>query len=178
MTRTVTSEQTRAANRRGEVSDKNYYILLGGAEHFDFFIHNDKYADQQWFWSAPQKARRGDIGFVYLTAPVSRIVGLVEIMGEPFYNVNGFQNPKTKNRWMAEVGNVVYFFPRADLTMSGLRKLFDDWDWLRYPRSSTKIPAHIIEPFLEMIAESDAQWSEPCELPHSAFWELIHKCKR
>lgn len=133
------------------MKDKNYYILLGGPEHLDFFENNQNYSDARWFWTVPQSAKSGEAAFVYLTAPLSRIVGKVLLIGEPFYNVNEFDNPKTQNRWMAEIQMVSYFKPKSDLTMSGLRALFPDWRWLSYPRSKAKIPAEIVAPFLELI---------------------------
>lgn len=136
------------------MSDKNYYILLGGPEHLGFF---EKYEEQsiaeQWFWTVPKDAKVDEAAFVYLTAPVSRIVGKVLLTGEPFYNINEFENPKTKNKWMAEIHCVGYFQPRRELTMQGLRRLFPDWGWLSYPRGKTKIPADILQPFLELVGE-------------------------
>lgn len=141
--------------------DINYYILVGGPEHLESFekhIYSDP--SHEWYWTLLKQAKIGDIAFIYLTAPVSRIVGQLEVIGEPFYNVNRFENPKTKNKWMAEVGKDVYFFERRELTMKGLRELFHDWNWLFYPRGNTKIPSHIVEPFLELISDTDAEWIE------------------
>lgn len=147
-------------------SDKNYYLLLGGPEHYTFFEHNARFAQDSWFWTVFKNTRVGDTAFIYLTAPVSRIVGQVEVIGEPFFNVNRFKNKKTKNRWMAEIGKVVFFPHRRELTMRGLREIFSDWTWLFYPRGSTKIPADILSPFLEMISSSvsDSQLTNPSEV--------------
>lgn len=127
-----------------------YYILLGGAEHLDFFESPSSYADETWFWTVPKTARVGDTAFVYLCAPVSRIVGQFEIAGEPLYN-HGWLSERWKNNWMAEIGNVTYFEPRPELTIKGLRELFPDWGWLRYPRNKVKIPTEIVKPFLELV---------------------------
>ena len=135
------------------MAGSNYYILMGGAEHLDFFEHNARYAGDQWFWTVPKGARAGEVGFVYLCAPVSRIVGRVEFIAKPFYNVGMF--PEWADQWMAEVGNVVYFPTRHELTIRGLRELFSaDWGWPRYPRSKTIIPADIVQPFLELVKEA------------------------
>lgn len=131
--------------------ERNYYIVLGGPEHLEFV---QKYEEQpvaeQWFWTVPKDARDGDAAFVYLTAPVSRIVGKLLIIGEPFFNVNEFENPKTKKKWMVEIRPVAYFGSRPELTMRGLRALFPDWAWLSYPRSAARMPDEIIQPFLEL----------------------------
>lgn len=133
---------------------QSYYILLGGPEHLDFFEHNEDYVLEDWFWTVPQSAQIGDVAYVYLTAPLSRIVGRVVIIGKPFYNVCEFDNPKTKNSWMAQINVVKYFKPQHELTMRGLRALFPDWAWLSYPRGKTKIPTEILRPFLELTKAS------------------------
>ena len=141
----------------------NYYILQGGPENLGYFEHNEDYQDEQWWWSGPKSAKPGDIAFIYLTAPVSRIVGRTEIMGEPFHNMAKiFDNPMMDNRWCVPVKVVIYYPHRFELTMAGLRSLFSkDWPWLRYPRGGTKIPAHILPPFLELIDSSLPRASAP-----------------
>ncbi|HQU83889.1 MAG TPA: hypothetical protein PKY59_12215 [Pyrinomonadaceae bacterium] len=136
------------------MANKNHFVLLGGAEHIDFFRENHHFVDHQWFWTVPKTAKKGDIGFVYLCAPVSRIVGQLEFMKEPFFNTVTF--PQFKNNWMAEVGNVQYFETRQEITIKGLRKLFPDWKWLLYPRGKTKVPAEILQPLLELLRGDDA----------------------
>jgi hypothetical protein len=138
------------------MNNKRYYILLGGPEHLDFFENYEEPSiAEQWFWTVPKAARVYEIAFVYLTAPVSRIAGKLMIVGKPFYNTNEFENPKTQNKWMAEVNAVGYFKPRPELTLQGLRALFPDWGRLSYPRSKTSIPADIVQPFLELIKEAE-----------------------
>jgi len=132
----------------------NYYIILGGPEHLDFFEHNENHWMHRWFWTVPQTAKKGEFAFVYLTAPLSRIVGKVLLFGEPFYNICEFDNPKTQNRWMAEIQVLQYFEPKSELTMSGLRALFPDWRWLSYPRGKSKIPTEIVRPFLELMKKA------------------------
>lgn len=131
--------------------DDNYYILLGGPEHLEWFENFEDDPLSQYFWTVPKTARVGETAFVYLTAPVSRIVGKVLLVGEPFFNKNEFENPHTKKKWMAEIKFVGYFEPRAELTMRGLRSLFPDWAWLGYPRGLTKIPTELAQPFMELI---------------------------
>lgn len=134
------------------MNDKTFYILLGGAEHHRFFTNNADYSDQQWFWTVPKTARRGDLALVYLCAPVSAIVGSVEITAEPFYNVDMF--PAWKDNWMAEIGRVRYARSRPELGIKGLRELFPDWGWLRYPRGKARIPAEIVPALLKLINRS------------------------
>lgn len=131
--------------------NNNHYILLGGAEHFDFFSNNLAFADEDWFWTVPKTAKIGEKCFVYLCAPVSRLVGQLEIIDEPFYNTHLF--PEWANKWMAKVKFVEYFEERPELTIKGLRQLFPDWAWLRYPRGKVRIPAHILTPFLELMGD-------------------------
>lgn len=140
------------------MSDKNYFILQGGAEHLDYFENNPRYesAGVEFFWTCPKRAVKGDTGFVYLCAPQSRIVGSVELVGEPFQNVGDvFRNPIMKDKYCVQIGRVKYLPFRPELTMRGLRELFAaDWAWLRYPRGNTQIPAHIVKPFLELICKN------------------------
>lgn len=138
--------------------EQNHFLLLGGPEHVDFFANYEEQSiAEQWFWSVPRCAKEGDAAFVYLTAPESRIVGKVLITGEPFYHLGNtmFDNPKTKDKWMAEIRAVAYYPPRHELTMRGLRSLFPEWPWLSYPRSATKIPAGLLQPILELTKSSE-----------------------
>lgn len=130
-------------------TNPSHYILLGGAEHLPFFENHENFQTEKWFWTVPKSAKIGDIGFVYLCAPVSRIVGQIEIIDEPFFNQHTF--PTWQNNWMSEIGNVKFFAPCGALTIKGLRALFPDWSWLRYPRGKTRIPAEILTPLLELI---------------------------
>lgn len=136
---------------------QNYFILQGGAENLHYFEHNERYVsrDIEFFWTCPKQAKKRDTAFVYLCAPESRIVGQVKLVGEPFFNSGDmFENPVMKEKWCVEIGEVKYFPHRRELTMKGLRELFGaDWGWVRYPRGNTKIPAHIIEPFMELISD-------------------------
>ncbi|MBS1793645.1 MAG: hypothetical protein JSS81_07320 [Acidobacteria bacterium] len=134
---------------------ENYFILQGGAELLDWFRKYAKWigTTQQFFWTCPKTAKKGDKAFIYLCAPESRIVASVDLVAEPFQNVgNMFENKIMQDKWCVEIGSAVYFEPRRNLAMKGLRELFAvDWPWLRYPRGNTKIPADLIEPFLELI---------------------------
>ncbi len=130
------------------MADHHHYVLLGGPEHLSWFEHFEYDPLSQFFWTVPKDAKIDDVAFVYLTAPVSRIVGKLLVIGEPFYNICAFENPKTKNQWMAEIKFVSYYEPHGELTMRGLRSLFPDWAWLSYPRGKTKIPPAILSPFL------------------------------
>lgn len=131
------------------MSQNNYYILLGGPEHLNFFKHNDRYNRHEWFWTSPKNAKVGEVAFVYLKNPVGRIVGQFQFKAEPFYNTEMF--PRWAKNWMAEVHQVVYFEERPELTMKGLRELFPEWAWLSYPRSKVKIPGEILPAFLELV---------------------------
>lgn len=142
-----------------EFAPVQYYILQGGAELIDSFrlAAEPEYADYQWFWTVPKGAAAGESGFIYLCAPVSRIVGRVEIAGEPFFNAGDmFKNEVMKEKWCAEIAFRAPYEPRPELTFSGLRKLFlQDWNWLRYPRGNTKLPPRIWKPFFEMTRDTE-----------------------
>ena len=135
-----------------------HFVLLGGGEHLPYFLNNDDWNQYEWFWTVPKSAKKGDLAFIYLTAPVSAIVGRVELVEEPWFHVDGFfDNPKMKNKQVARIGNVTPLTGRTDLTMKSLRTLFGrDWPWLGYPRSHVRIPADILPPFLELINQSTA----------------------
>jgi hypothetical protein len=130
------------------------FILLGGPEHLDWFENPNavEFSNCDYFWTCPKTAAVGDVGFIYLTAPVSRIVGKVRIVGEPFYQVGDimFENPKMRNKYCAEVEFAEYY-PSANLTIKNLRSLFQDWGWLTMPRSNTRIPDSVLPAFLELI---------------------------
>jgi hypothetical protein len=135
------------------VNSKNHYILLGGPEHLEWFEHFEDDPLSQFFWTVPKDAKVDEAAFIYLTAPVSRVVGKVLIVAAPFFHFGNtmFDHPQTKDKWMAEIKVVAYFEPRSELTIKGLRRLFPDWGWLRYPRNKVKIPDEIIKPFLELV---------------------------
>ena len=131
----------------------NYYVLLGGPEHLPFFERHAAFAGASWFWTTPKGAQVGDVAFVYMSAPVSRIVGRMEVKAPPFFHLGKtmFDNPQMSDQYVAEIGGVEYFPPRRELTIKGLRELFPEWGWLRYPRSKTKIPTEVLKPFLELM---------------------------
>lgn len=131
--------------------EDRYYVLVGGAENYDFFEHNRAYRKNKWFWTVPKTARPGELAFPYLLAPISRIVGQVKIMDAPFYNHTMFDNPKMHHRWVAEIGDVKFFPEREELTNRGLRALFPEWPWPHRPQGNVIIPVEIVKPFLELM---------------------------
>lgn len=135
-----------------ETEGKQHFILLGSAHHHFYFKNHEAYKNQEWFWVVPKSAKKGDTAFIYLAAPLSRIVGRVSLIEEPFFHVTGiFENKKMQNKWCCRIGEVESFDEKPEITMRGLRHLFgNDWRWLSYPRSHAKIPAEILEPFLEL----------------------------
>lgn len=139
------------------MAQTNHYILQGGPENIKYWEQPDRYGMVDWFWSANKHVLPGDKAFIYLTAPLSRIVGVVDILKEPFYNpreASMFLNRHMLDRWCVEVGNPFYFGNRDDLSMANLRKLFGtDWGWVRYPRGNTRVPDEILPPLLELIGD-------------------------
>jgi hypothetical protein len=131
------------------MSKTDYFILVGNAEHLDWFESNPDYYGEKSFWTVPKPAKIGDEGFVYLCKPVSRIVGKVEIIAEPFFNIGMF--PDWANRWMAEIDFRESFSRRPELELQWLRKIFPEWGWLKCPRQNTKVPAEVLELFLELV---------------------------
>ena len=135
----------------------NFYIFQGGPENLRWWLKNDEYhRDHQSFWSANKHVRPSDVVFIYLTAPLSRIVGTVSVLGDPFFNPRAnsmFLNPHMLEKWCVEVGYPFYFGDHEELKLSNLRRLFGaDWGWVRYPRGNTRIPNEIVSPFLELIS--------------------------
>ena len=95
----------------------NYWIFIGGPENLRHWEARRLHDGQQWFWTANKRVRSGDTGFIYLTAPLSRIIGEVDIVGEPFFNhAEGgmFSNRYMLDKWCVEVANPVYFTPPGD----------------------------------------------------------------
>jgi hypothetical protein len=137
-----------------------HYIFLGGPENLKYWIYQtERERSAQWFWSANKHVRPGDIGYIYLSAPLSRIVGEVDILAEPFFHHSQtmFDNPHMADKWCVEVGNPRYYGNRDDLSMKNLRKLFAvDWGWVRYPRGNTRVPDEILPALKELIGEKSA----------------------
>lgn len=131
----------------------NHYIFLGGAENLKYW-EDERLKNHQWFWSANKHVLPGDIGYIYLSAPLSRIVGEVDIVGKPFFHHGGtmFSNTHMSDKWCVEVANPRYYGERLDLTMKNLRSLFAvDWGWVRYPRGNTRVPDDILPALQELI---------------------------
>jgi hypothetical protein len=93
------------------MDDKTYYILQGGPENLRWWLKNEEYRTWKWFWTANKHIKPGDIAFIYLTSPLSRLVGSVDILGEPFFHFEDtqFDNSHMHNKWCVEVGNPKYF---------------------------------------------------------------------
>ncbi|HEX3102556.1 MAG TPA: hypothetical protein VHQ01_12215 [Pyrinomonadaceae bacterium] len=132
----------------------SYWIFQGGPET-EWLLEKDSPFDQ-YFWTANKHVQVGEVAFIYLTAPISKIVAGVNILKEPFFNAAAtsmFDNEYMYDKWCVEVGNTHYYGQHEDLSMRNMRKLFSlDWGWVRYPRGSTRIPDEIVSPFLEMMS--------------------------
>lgn len=137
----------------------NTFILQGGPENVEWFEAFQKYGQRfknltHVYWTCPKSARKGDHAFIYLTAPLSRIVGKADIIGEPFFNdvPYRFDNKFMEGKWCCEIDIEFAFDVDSELlTMKNFRKLFGhDWGWVRYPRGSVKIPEEILPAFLEL----------------------------
>lgn len=142
------------------------YIFQGGPDNVPWFefVRNhgaerlNDYLREGFYWVCPKGVKIGDRAFIYLTAPLSRIVGLVEVTGEPFWNYpDRFDNSFMAGKRCVRISFLEAFDTESDLlTIWNLRKLFaKDWGWVRYPRGSTKIPATdgIRKSFLELVDE-------------------------
>lgn len=144
----------------------NYYIFQGGPELIKYWLVPEEWTGHKWYWSANKHVVAGDKAFIYLTSPQSRIVGEVDVMGEPFFNGQpyAFDNPHMNDKWCVEVGNPIPFTNTAldytgggpvHLSMMNLRKLFGkDWGWVRYPRGNTRVPDEILPALLELASQS------------------------
>ena len=132
----------------------SYWIFQGGPET-EWLLQKDSPFDT-FFWTANKNVAAGEVAFIYLTAPISKIIAGVNILKEPFFNpaeTSMFDNPFMFNKWCVEVGNALYYGQHDDLSIANMRKLFSfDWGWVRYPRGSTRIPDEIVNPFLEMLS--------------------------
>lgn len=133
----------------------NYFVLQGGPENLTWFA-GDRFPTedgQAFFWTVPKAAKRGDRAFIYLTAPVSAIVGEVEIVNDPFENLhNMFENNFMAGKRCAEVALRRSFARRSHLTMRFLRARFSgEWKWLSYPRGSVHVPENFRGVLLEHV---------------------------
>jgi|CXWL01.1.fsa_nt_gi hypothetical protein len=131
-----------------------YYILQGGPKLIEDWRPVRWPDGSEWYWTAHKDAKPGDRAFVYLTAPLSRIIGEVMIVEQPWLNSEpyAFDNPIMHGKWCSEVGHpVAYSLHEEGLTIAGLRRLFaDEWPWLRYPRGNTRVPDEILPMLLEL----------------------------
>lgn len=132
----------------------SYWIFQGGPET-EWLLKGDSPFDQ-YFWTANKHVKVGEVAFIYLTAPISKIVAGVNIVAEPFFNpaeTSMFDNEFMFDKWCVEVGNTLYYGQHEGLSMRNMRTLFSlDWGWVRYPRGSTRVPDEIVSPFLEMLS--------------------------
>jgi len=142
------------------------FIFQGGKENNEWFDFCRKYGadklnahlramndeDTGFFWTCHKQAKKGDEAYIYLTAPLSRIVGKVRLVDKPFQNFpNRFDNSFMDNKLCVEV-EFVESYETENLTIKEMRNLFGvDWGWVRYPRGSVKIPEHILPVFNEWV---------------------------
>lgn len=148
----------------------NFYIFQGGPET-EWLLESDSPFDT-FFWTANKHVKKGEVAFIYLTAPISKIVAGVNIVGDPFFNpaaTSMFDNPFMFDKWCVEVGNTLYYGQHEELSMRNMRKLFAaDWGWVRYPRGSTRIPDEIVSPFLEMMAPHVPSMAVKVDMPEQS----------
>lgn len=132
----------------------NFWLFQGGPET-EWLLEEDS-PFKRFFWTANKNVKKGEIAFIYLTAPLSRIMATVRIVGDPFFNsgeTSMFDNPFMNDKWCVEVGETVYLGSHDELSIANLRKLFSvDWGWVRYPRGSTRIPDDVVYPLSELMA--------------------------
>lgn len=130
----------------------NFWLFQGGPET-EWLLEDDS-PFERFFWTANKHVQKGDVALIYLTAPLSRIVSTVRIVGAPFFNAAAtsmFDNPFMYDKWCVEVGEAVHLGSHDELSIANLRKLFSlDWGWVRYPRGSTRIPDEIV-PLIEQL---------------------------
>lgn len=125
--------------------DKNYFILLGSIEDSACLI-----TDEIVGWTSHKAVAVDDEVFFYITAPVSAIVASGIVLSEN-YTYEDFRS-KWDGRLMTEI--VIdrgIESPKPHVSMRRLREIFPEWNWLRYPRQNTQVPADIILPFLELM---------------------------
>lgn len=133
---------------------KNNFVLLGGMADYDradgdCLLKNS--GDDHVVWTAHKNMKPGDRAFFYITAPVSAIVAAGTVFYEPWTNEN--LNSRWSNYPMTEIGDLVHLPEAKRLRIGRLRKLFPDWNWLRYPRANARIPDDISFPFIELFNE-------------------------
>ena len=152
-------------NKSSKISqNKQFFILQGGPENLEWFEDLNAFGKEKFnriirenysgfYWSIPKKGNKDDEAYIYLTAPVSSIVGRVRFSGEPFFIYpNRFKNAKMGNKTCIEIEFLHSYTEHTDsLHISRLRTLFgSDWGWVRYPRSNGIIPDQIIQPITEL----------------------------
>jgi hypothetical protein len=127
------------------MSNQNYFILLGSIDDSTCLV-----TDADVVWTSHKAANPDDVVFFYITAPVSAIVASGIVEGDYWLNED------IESRWEGKLMNEISILrgidsPKPHVSMRRLREIFPEWNWLRYPRQNTQIPADLIEPFLELM---------------------------
>lgn len=127
------------------MTDKNYFVFLGSIDDSSCLI-----TDAVVGWTSHKAIAVDDVVFFYIVAPVSAIVAEGIIVSDNWLNED--VGSKWEGRLMSEI--VVdrgIDESKPHVSMRRLREIFPEWNWLRYPRQNTQVPADIILPFLELM---------------------------
>lgn len=131
------------------------FILQGGPE-VEWIFADDQYDLDHCYWTCPKSITKGGVALVYLTSPISSIIGSASVGGEPFFNsaaTSMFDNAYMNDKWCVRLDGLIYLGRHAELSMANLRSLFEaDWGRVRYPRGSTRVPDDIEPVLLGLLA--------------------------
>jgi putative restriction endonuclease len=103
-------------------------------------------------WTINSKAEIGDSVFFYLKAPLSSIVARGRVQSVPKREDS---NSEWFGHFTSDIGDLA-MLPRP-LHIRELRSAFPDWDWLKSPRRSTRIPEGDVPQLLEMAGTPSAR---------------------
>lgn len=119
---------------------KTLYICFGTPEdHLDPLTEcadNGEIAD----WTINSKAKRNDRVLFYLKNPLSSLVASGVVLTDPEKNTKPYDN--WYGYYIADIGSIE-MLPHP-IHISELRSKFPEWEWLKQPRRSTRVPDNVV----------------------------------
>lgn len=125
---------------------KNLFIFIGGSDeqNGDYSrVHRLAKSRGTANWSTLKNAQPGDRVLIYIQKPHSACIAKAEVLGYPAKGNPGDYPYRVK------IGHFEMLPNR--IVIGDLKKLFPDWNWLRYPRRGTLVPEHIAERFWRLV---------------------------
>ena len=104
-------------------------------------------------WTCRKEAVYGDIAAIYLTAPISSIVGYGMIYSEPEIE----EESDWADKYFADIGRFRLFAENDFVPIRRLKELFPEWKYLAQPRRTGIAPDAITGALVELLRQTDEQ---------------------